>query len=117
METLRYVVLHHEQIAEPHFDFMFEYEPGSDLITWRLPIWPITQVTRVTELGKHRRHYLDYEGPVSGDRGTVRRVATGACLVQHMNDGWMVTLLNEPRRPTVMISLQDPAAYLASLLT
>ncbi len=34
------------------------------------------------EIGEpHRWRYLTYEGPVSGDRGVVRRVAEGTCAV------------------------------------
>jgi hypothetical protein len=97
---------------------MFEYEPGSELMTWRLPAWPITRVTKAQQLGRHRRHYLEYEGPVSGNRGEVRRVAAGACLVSCTSDGtWLVTLLNEPGRPTVSVSLVPQSSYVVSLLT
>ena len=30
-----------------------------------------------SKLPPHRLHYLDYEGPISGDRGEVRRVDRG----------------------------------------
>ena len=77
MTTLRYVILHHEGIDEPHFDLMFEVDPSGPLVTFRSPVWPIVQGVQLTRLADHRREYLDYEGPVSGNRGTVRRVATG----------------------------------------
>lgn len=81
MPRCRYVVLHHEGIAEPHFDFMFETSPGSETLrTFRLSIWPMTDSLNeqeAVELALHRRAYLTYEGPVSGDRGTVRRVEEG----------------------------------------
>jgi len=35
----------------------------------------------VDQLPNHRRLYLDFEGPISGDRGSVRRVNTG--VVEH----------------------------------
>ncbi len=73
----RYVILRHEGVADPHFDLMFEIEVGSSLATWRSPTWPIAQPTRLVKLEDHRRDYLEYEGPVSGDRGTVTRVAAG----------------------------------------
>jgi len=37
----------------------------------------ITQVW--TQLPCHRKHYLDYEGPVSGNRGEVKRIMGGTC--------------------------------------
>src|SRR3954469_3481557 len=71
---LRYVVLRHESVDDPHFDLMFETKPGSDLVTWRATEWPITDTTEFTPLRPHRRAYLQYEGPISGDRGTVHRL-------------------------------------------
>jgi hypothetical protein len=79
---LRYVVLHHTEVPRPHFDLMFELAPGSPLATWRSPVWPVTVLTEVECLPPHRSDYLSYEGPVSGDRGVVRPVATGACRVE-----------------------------------
>lgn len=76
--NLRYAILRHEAVAEPHFDLLFETAPGSMLAAWRAPRWPITRRTRLLRLPDHRPLYLDYEGPVSGDRGRVNRVAGGA---------------------------------------
>jgi hypothetical protein len=75
---LRYVVLHHEGFGNPHLDLMFESSPGSLLKTWRCPEFPIHAGHELTELSEHRRDYLTYEGAVSGNRGTVRRVLEGA---------------------------------------
>ena len=43
-----------------------------------IPLWPNCPCAHLaaiaaTALGDHRVAYLDYEGPVSGNRGTVRR--------------------------------------------
>jgi hypothetical protein len=78
---LRYVVLRHEGIENPHYDLMIETTPGSPLATWRLPHWPPLPGDVPESLGDHRRVYLEYEGPVSGNRGSVRRVASGECGV------------------------------------
>jgi len=56
---------------------MVEVTPGSPLITWRCDRWPIDQPTALTFLPDHRNAYLEYEGPISGDRGHVSRVETG----------------------------------------
>jgi len=77
LDALRYVILRHENIDAPHFDLMFETVPGSLLSTWRSDIWPIDRPTPLLRLGDHRRDYLTYEGPVSGDRGSVRQVESG----------------------------------------
>ncbi len=78
---LRYVVLHHTGVADPHFDLMLERESGSLLQTWRSPTWPIKNAGTLAPLPDHRPIYLEYEGKVSGNRGTVRRVSTGTCAV------------------------------------
>ena len=76
-EPRRYVVLRHEGIPEPHFDLMFELEPGRPLATWRSTEWPLKTYPRLERLNDHRREYLGYEGPVSNDRGFVRCVERG----------------------------------------
>ncbi|HVT88723.1 MAG TPA: hypothetical protein VHD56_07730 [Tepidisphaeraceae bacterium] len=80
--SLRYVISRHEGVEEPHYDLMFETAPGSQLSTWRSPSWPILERTRLTKLRDHRRMYLDYEGPIPGDRGHVLRIGAGTCTVQ-----------------------------------
>ena len=77
-EPLRYVVLRHEGVPEPHFDLMLEMVTGQPLATWRCPEWPLTRRVRIARLADHRPEYLVYEGPLSGDRGRVTRVQAGA---------------------------------------
>jgi hypothetical protein len=70
---------------------MIETEPGADgLATWRAPSWPLVDGSPQTSLGVHRPEYLKYEGPVSGGRGEVRRIAAGWCRVQAWEDGFIV---------------------------
>ena len=80
--ALGYVVLFHDRESGPHFDWMFEGEEG--LRTWataeRLMLDQADAAT-ATELPLHRAAYLDYEGPVSGNRGSVRRVERGTFRV------------------------------------
>jgi DNA polymerase Ligase (LigD) len=71
----RFVVLEH-QWNGVHWDFMLE--AGDCLRTWAVDAPIIAEVTLPARgLPNHRRAYLDYEGPVSGQRGSVRRVAEG----------------------------------------
>jgi len=76
----RYVVLRHE--TPPgyrqglHWDLMLE--EGERLLTWALEKEPEPgSAIAATKLPDHRLAYLDYEGPVSGERGRVTRVASG----------------------------------------
>src|SRR4051812_11331615 len=78
---MRYVVLHHEGFGDAHFDLMFESAPDSSLMTWRATDWPLAAGDVVIRIGDHRRAYLEYEGPVSNDRGHVRRIAAGNCTI------------------------------------
>ncbi len=62
-----------------HYDLMLE--TGEALVTFQLPVLPGEIVdgesVEAARLPDHRREYLTYEGPVSGDRGTVRIVDRG----------------------------------------
>jgi len=67
----RYVILEHDH-PRRHWDLMLE--AGEALLTWRLEAWPKDGVRiRAEPIGDHRTAYLDYEGPVSGNRGRVQR--------------------------------------------
>ncbi len=67
----RYVILTHDH-PFPHWDLLLEW--GETCRTWRLLEEPAPGKTVAAEiLPDHRRHYLDYEGPVSGGRGRVTR--------------------------------------------
>lgn len=51
-----------------------ETEPGEPLKTWRLAQAPQAEILIAAEaLPEHHRLYLDYEGPISGNRGEVKR--------------------------------------------
>lgn len=76
----RFVILRHETPSGhergPHFDLMLE--AGGVLRTWSLLELPAEgKVIQGEALPDHRLAYLDYQGPVSGDRGSVSRVDEG----------------------------------------
>lgn len=62
-----------------HLDWLIERADGvAGLITFRLDVGVELSRPggmRAERIGDHRRDYLDYEGPVSGGRGRVDRVA------------------------------------------
>lgn len=80
LRRLNFVVLHHTGIENPHYDLLVDpapsHTPDELLWTWRLSKWPADNAL-VYRVADHRREYLTYEGTLAGDRGEVRRVATG----------------------------------------
>jgi hypothetical protein len=111
MRIVRYVILHHHDIAAPHYDLLFEQEEQPALTTFRSPAWPISEPTRVEKLADHRRAYLDYEGPVSGGRGRVTRIESGQCQVfPYVRNQYSAKLL-EPPPARLLIIEQSPYDY------
>ena len=71
----RFVILTHDW-PFLHWDLMLEW--GDALKTWRLDRIPQqASAMEAVPLPDHRLAYLDYEGPVSGNRGSVRRIDSG----------------------------------------
>ena len=71
----RFVVQEHTVTpGDVHFDLMIE--DGDVLVTFQLEQPPWGPQGRAPTRGRrsfdHRARYLDYEGPISGDRGAVR---------------------------------------------
>jgi len=95
----RFVLLRHESSAEfakpSHWDFMLEAD--GLLMTWELHRLPSSWLAALQQravsspttaptapairLADHRLAYLDYEGPLSGKRGSVRCVDRGTYLM------------------------------------
>lgn len=76
---LRFVILHHTGYGDEHWDLMLEKQ--GTLLTWKLPNDPgggAKLPIKAIRIGDHRPIYLDYEGPVSGNRGTVIRKDSGS---------------------------------------
>ncbi len=68
-----------------HYDLMLEV--GGVLRTWSLPEPPVAGVELECRLlADHRLAYLDYEGPISGGRGTVTRWDRGTYEIQQQSD-------------------------------
>src|SRR4051794_35769135 len=71
----RFVILEHDQPFR-HWDFLLE--TGDVLKAWRLLAKPERGRSIPAErLPDHRLIYLEYEGPISGDRGRVIRLDGG----------------------------------------
>lgn len=93
--STRFVLLRHEvpdDFGRPsHWDLLLERETGC--WTWAIEQLPgrLTgeeepATVEATRLPDHRKHYLEYEGPVSDDRGMVRRELEGQCEWIHVSD-------------------------------
>ncbi|WP_435007521.1 DNA polymerase ligase N-terminal domain-containing protein [Tundrisphaera lichenicola] len=76
-EIRQFAILKH-QWNGVHWDFLVE--DGPTLRTWAIdsPIVPDKDLP-ARELPAHRRIYLDYEGEISGGRGSVTRWDRGEC--------------------------------------
>jgi len=70
----RFVILEHDWPTR-HWDLLLE--AGPILRAWRLLTEPTVSVVPAQANADHRLFYLDHEGPVSGDRGTVARWDSG----------------------------------------
>lgn len=71
----RFVILTHDH-PFLHWDLLLE--SGAVLRAWRLLAEPLSaEIIAAEPLPDHRKPYLDYEGPVSGDRGSVARWDAG----------------------------------------
>jgi hypothetical protein len=99
----RFVILQHDAPAGTHFDFMLA--SGDVLKTWQLPEPPRPHVSIECEaLADHRLAYLDYEGPVSGDRGSVTRWDCGDYTIEQQNDTvWIVRLAGNETKGTATL--------------
>src|SRR5262245_3775425 len=80
----RFVLLYHDcppEFGKPsHWDLMLEDE--GVLLTWALGEQPTANgadgsANVAMRLADHRIAYLDYRGPVSGNRGSVSRIDAG----------------------------------------
>ncbi|HKQ50346.1 MAG TPA: DNA polymerase ligase N-terminal domain-containing protein [Phycisphaerae bacterium] len=90
--TTEFVVLRHEDREGVHYDLMID--TGAALATWKCSGPPESAGESpifCRQIGDHRRAYLDYEGPISGGRGEVRRHDRGHCeILNQSGDVWTV---------------------------
>jgi hypothetical protein len=104
-----FVILFHEWPPDSprssHFDLMLESDGA--LRTWAIAGLPCSwrataglpssadatasESVAATQIPDHRLAYLDYEGPVGGDRGQVRRLDAGTFVsIKESSDEWIV---------------------------
>lgn len=111
------VLLRHDEPGGGwHFDWlMARWEGDRDgagpLICFRTHVRPdeagIIEF-KCQRLVDHRSLYLSYEGPVSGDRGSVRRVANGWCIIDDEEPNRFVVHVTLGGMPRRLIGTREP---------
>jgi DNA polymerase Ligase (LigD) len=92
----RFAILTHDH---PFFHWDLLLETGEVAWTWRLLDEPgPNRAIRAERIGNHRLLYLDYEGPVSGNRGCVTRWDTGTYRVTQESESELTVALTGARR-------------------
>ena len=88
--TPRFCILLHDHPFR-HWDLLIKKHDHAQC--WRLPRQPVCGVPIPAEpLPPHRLLYLDYEGPVSNNRGVVVRIAEGTYQVVSGFPDFMIRL-------------------------
>ena len=122
----RFVVLQHSPHPDPppnlgegmgggvrglHWDFMLQW--GGVLRTWALAQPPAPGIRIEAErLFDHRLKYLDYEGPISGDRGAVTRWDSGQYeLLEQRDDLICVRLDGNRLKGKAVLNAKVPDAW------
>ena len=115
----RYAVLNHQVNHEisassdrqDHFDLLLEF--ADVLVTWELSVWLPTETQSIRRLPDHRLVYLDYQGPISNNRGSVTRVDQGQFELtqgQHPGNDCQLVLLNNQCKLSLRIHKSDTDA-------
>ncbi len=101
----RFVILEHDH-PFLHWDLMLEM--GDVLRTWRLHEFPQRGTSVVAEPSfDHRLAYLEYEGPVSGNRGNVVRRDAGDYQIVSESESEMILQITGERWQGVFCLRRD----------
>lgn len=104
--STRTVLLEHTTPGgRTHLDWLIE-RPGADaehrLIAFRCRHDPTTHDDwRGERIADHRAVYLEYEGPISGGRGAVRRLWSAGCRVESESDHAINLSISTPDGRTI----------------
>jgi hypothetical protein len=97
-QSVPFALLHHTGYGEEHYDLLVQIPSQERVLAWRLSALPQSTPGGVAvRIADHRAIYLSYEGPVSGDRGQVRRVTEGAARILGHDSGTLeLRLMTNP---------------------
>ncbi len=113
----RFVILHHRQDSGEHWDLMLEQ--GDVLLTWQLLREPVNRESLpipARRIGDHRKAYLDYEGPLTRSRGTVRRVDFGSLdIVEDTAQGLRIVFTGKRLHGSFLLQKVDEDWVLTTL--
>ncbi len=105
----RFAILEHDWPTR-HWDLLLEH--GTNLKSWRLLKAPHPgQFVYAEPIADHRLLYLDYEGEVSGDRGTVTQWDTGV-YEGEIGETWAVQWVGKRSQGIARLMQTDDGSYL-----
>lgn len=114
----RFVILEHSgsprTFGRVHWDLLLEIDAAdasAPLRAWELAALPSAGAEcDATPLPDHRPMYLEFDGPLSGGRGWVRRVVGGSYVALEIGaERWVLRLDAPERCGTLTLARQDPA--------
>ena len=105
----RYVILEHDAPRGLHWDLLLE--TAGPLSAWALARPPDEPgEIPAQKLPDHRRVYLEYEGPISGNRGTVTRWDAGEYRIRRRREGFLELFVHGQRWRGVVRLTQSESA-------
>ena len=111
----RFVILEHDW-PQRHFDILLE--AGDVLRSWRISTEPtLDKIHQARVQPDHRKFYLDYEGPVSNDRGNVSRWDTGPLQWLQVEPNHCVVKLDGERLRGIATLLKCEEAWTFSVVS
>ena len=86
-------VIHHHSHQNSHYDLMIEKH--NSLVTWQIKEKDLIDILEgriisVRKIQNHRTEYLEYEGPITCDRGHVKIFDTGEYKEVEWNDSRII---------------------------
>ncbi len=118
MPASRFAILHHRVGGGEHWDLLiakpeahFDRADERELTTWQLAADPFAgdgTAIAATRIADHRNVYLDYEGPVPGNRGEVTHLDGGACEILESGESvWRFRLAGARLRGVYALTLAE----------